>query len=88
MFFQALLQPPSLLLRVVGVEILLPSDGDLMTPGASSEQLARAEYFAVELRSLVSLVLVRHDSYRALCSPLGPNACGAAGQPERLLLPP
>lgn len=41
-FVQTLLQPPSLFLRVVGEEVLLSSDWDFMSPGASCEQLTGA----------------------------------------------
>lgn len=38
---QTLLEPPSLLLRVVGEEILLTSDWDFVTPGPGCKQLRR-----------------------------------------------
>lgn len=39
---ETLLQPPSLLLRLVGEEVLLTFHGDFVTPGPGSEQLRRA----------------------------------------------
>lgn len=39
---ETLLQPPSLLLRLVGEEVLLAFHGDFVTPGPGCEQLRRA----------------------------------------------